>query len=141
MRLRPSEIRYSQCSINNTFTGGDLIGEVLDDLCVGNLQKRSFPLIEVTKINRNWFTSDNRRLWVFRKLEELGRCGRIPVKVVNGIPPHKMSTKNNGIDVKVRGYPGGTWIRKLERPVSSSSSSAYESDDDELCQCFQKYGI
>ncbi|KAL4230017.1 hypothetical protein ACF0H5_010404 [Mactra antiquata] len=133
MRLRPSKIRYSQDSISNRFCDGELIGEVLDDLCDKRIRKRDIPMIEVALVNGKWYTADNRRLWVFRKLEELGKCRKIPVDEIDEIPPYKMTTQNNGKDVRVRGYPGGEWIRELESSSSDSSSS-----DDEFYDQFRK---
>jgi hypothetical protein len=52
---------------------------------------------------------DNRRLWVFRHLYRLGKCGEIPVEVVSDIDPAKMTTTNGGSSITVRGDPGGIW--------------------------------
>ncbi|KAL4229873.1 hypothetical protein ACF0H5_010264 [Mactra antiquata] len=134
MRLRPSKIRYSQDSISNRFCDGELIGDVLDDLCDGRIRKRDFPIIEVAFINGRWYTADNRRLWVFQQLEELGKCRKIPVDEIYEIPSYKMTTRNGGRYVTVRGYPGGEWIQELE-----SSSYGYSSIDDDFYNRFQNF--
>ena len=77
MELRPSEIFYSQDSIMNRFGGytphgNTCIGETLDQLLNGNSSVQSIPNISVAQRNGKWFTSDSRRLWVFRKAEEIG---------------------------------------------------------------------
>jgi hypothetical protein len=48
------------------------IGETLDELLNGHCNVESIPKISVAQRNGKWFTSDNRRLWVFRKAEEIG---------------------------------------------------------------------
>lgn len=88
------------------------------------MQKRDFPRIEVAKVNGYWYTADNRRLWVFRQLEKLNKCRRIPVDVIDEIPRHKMTTKNDGLYITVRGHPGGECIQELE------SDDSYDDDDD-----------
>ncbi|XP_060572143.1 uncharacterized protein LOC132730274 isoform X2 [Ruditapes philippinarum] len=138
MKLLPSEIRYSQDSISNTFDirsehSGIKIGKTLDDLCK---DKYDIPTISVAKVGKRWYTADNRRLWVFRKLEELGQCRKIPVDEVDDIPSSKMTTENRGRDIEVRGSPGGRWIKKLEDSSSSSDSS-----DDELYRRLRKWKI
>jgi hypothetical protein len=70
MELRPSEIYYSQDSIMNRFGdytphGNTCIGETLDQLLNGHCNVQSIPNISVVQRNGKWFTSDNRRLWVF----------------------------------------------------------------------------
>jgi len=56
-----------------------------------------------------WVTADNRRLWVFRQLERLGKCDTIPVRITNYIPVGKLTSYNGGESVVVRGSPGGYW--------------------------------
>lgn len=139
MKLRPSKIRYSQDSISNRFDSrsdhpGTLIGKTLDKLCDGKIDKEDIPTISVARVNGKWFTADNRRLWVFRQLEALGKCRKIRVIEIDDIPDSKMTTENNGLDIDVRGSPGGYWIRQLE---DSDTSSEEESSDDDL---YSKFG-
>ena len=68
-QLKPSKIRYTQDSINNHFDRRGLhrqklIGETLDDLIEGRINVDDIPKINVVKRNGEWFTVDNRRLWV-----------------------------------------------------------------------------
>ncbi|CAG2219460.1 unnamed protein product [Mytilus edulis] len=51
------------------------------------------------KENGNWWIADNRRLWIFRHLEKLGKCREIPVDIINSIDSRKRSSTNGGIDV------------------------------------------
>ena len=59
-----------------------------------------------------WFTTDNRRLWVFRQLERLGKCSTIDVWEGYAIPTSKLTTYNGGSSVHVRRSSGGVWYRK-----------------------------
>ena len=114
MMLRPSDIYFSQDSINNVFNkrcphSHKNIGGTLDDLCDGRISVTNIPIISVTYMAGKWFTGDNRRLWVFRHLERLGQCETIPVYVTSYIPGNKFTTLNGGASVKVRRNPGGVW--------------------------------
>ncbi|VDI19866.1 Hypothetical predicted protein [Mytilus galloprovincialis] len=131
MELRPSEIFYSQDSIMNRF--GDYtnhrntyLGETLDQLLQGYCNVYSIPTITVVKKYGKWFTSDNRRLWVFRKAEEIGFLETIDVTVSSYLNGNKFTTENGGTSIRVRGRtPGGSLWRswKPKRPNSSFQRS------------------
>jgi hypothetical protein len=98
--------------------GNTCIGETLDQLLNGNSSVQSIPNISVAQRNCKWFTSDNRRLWVFRKAEEIGFLKQIKVKKIGYISDDKLTTENGGTSIRVRrGGPGGntwrTWKPKL----------------------------
>ena len=123
MMLRPSDIYFSQDSINNVFDKRcphrfKTVGETLDDLCEGRISVNGIPTISVMNKGGKWFTGDNRRLWVFRQLERLGKCTAIRVDVTNYIPSNKFTTFNGGTSVTVRRNPGGKWYL---RPSSSTN--------------------
>lgn len=106
IELRPSDIRYTQDSIKNTFTfqhEGTLIGETLDDLCNAVCDISDIPLINVSYNDGHYWSADNRRLWVFRQFERLGGCEKITVKEINWnrINPDKFTTENDGIEVSL----------------------------------------
>ncbi|KAH3896112.1 hypothetical protein DPMN_020285 [Dreissena polymorpha] len=114
MKVSPSEIYYSQNSISNMFDSksshrGRLIGESLDKICEGSCSIQSIPSITVAMHDGKWMTMDNRRLWVFKKLERLGKCYSVDVVVGSSIPSAKLTTTNGGVKIDVRGSPGGTW--------------------------------
>ncbi|VDI19865.1 Hypothetical predicted protein [Mytilus galloprovincialis] len=131
MELRPSEIFYSQDSIMNRFRdstshGNTYIGETLDQLLLGHCNVNSIPTISVVKKYGKWYTSDNRRLWVFRKAEELGFLKTIDVNETYYFNENKFTTKNDGTSIRVRGRtPGGSLWRswKPKRPNSSFQRS------------------
>jgi hypothetical protein len=84
INLAPSEIRYSQDSISNSFGdsthhAGQYIGETLDEIVRDPDTANLIPNISVFKIGGKWFTLDNRRLWVFKKAEELDILSYIDV--------------------------------------------------------------
>jgi hypothetical protein len=86
INLAPSEIRYSQDSISNSFGdsthhAGQYIGETLDEIVRDPDTVDLIPNISVFKkgVKKKWFTSDNRRLWVFKKAEKLGIISYIDV--------------------------------------------------------------
>jgi hypothetical protein len=140
MELKPSKIRYSQDSIARTFGKSTrhpsrLIGETRDDILTGQCNVNSIPAISVVFMRGHWFTSDNRRLWVFQKAEERGKCDKILVYEGYDIDDNKFTTTNEGRYVSVRGDPGGyLWKRypKVSRSaeyshgvLSSSRSPSY----------------
>lgn len=77
MYLRPSEIRFSHDSIGRTFGRYTPhpyrpIGETLDDILTGKINVNSIPTISVYKKDGQWFTANNRRLWVLQEVEKRG---------------------------------------------------------------------
>ncbi|XP_052785378.1 uncharacterized protein LOC128221020 [Mya arenaria] len=123
MELKPSQIYFSQDSINNVFDkrcqhSYQLIGETLDAICEDRCSIHSVPTISVMQKNGRWITADNRRLWVFRQLERLGKCKTVPVYTTYHIPAGKMTAFNGGDSVRVRGSPGGRWhLKPKPKPV------------------------
>lgn len=132
MMLNPLDIYFCQDTISSKFRircrhSNKRIGETLDELCEGRLSIYHIPTISVMKKNGKWFTADNRRLWVFRELERLGKCESVPVNLIDDIPYDKFTTENGGASVEVRGEPGGTISSRTARPSLSSVplSSSY----------------
>ena len=125
MHLKPSEIRFSQDSISNKFDQPKVfIGDTLDDLIKGKICIIDIPVISVKKVDDKWVSADNRRLWVFKHLEKLGKCETIPVKEVRYIPPFKNSSKSDGLSVKIRGggKPGGASIPVFEKSIKDRNT-------------------
>ncbi|WAQ94291.1 hypothetical protein MAR_006762 [Mya arenaria] len=103
LNLRPSEIHFSQDTIFNRFRNTQNIGNVLDNIFERRLQVDDLPRITVARHDGRWFSADNRRLWIFKKLQKLGRCSSIEVIEISEIPSNKMTTKNEGISVEIIG--------------------------------------
>ena len=76
------------------------------------------------KKDDRWFSADNRRLWVFRQLERLGKCATIAVQETLSIPSKKFTTNNNGESIEVRGDPGGMWHRNGQNDGANASVSS-----------------
>ena len=111
--LAPSQIRYSQDSISNTFGdntdhAGQYIGETLDEIVRDPYDVDYIPNISVFNIGVKWFTSDNRRLGILSSIE---------VYVISEIDYSKFTTTSNGRYVRVRrNNPGGhVWQRARQR--------------------------
>ncbi|XP_033745140.1 uncharacterized protein LOC117330766 [Pecten maximus] len=137
MYLRPNKIRFCQDSISSVFDKNsehayERIGETLDDLLRGDCDILDIPPITVVDVDGDWYTTDNRRLWVFQKLEDLGHCKKIPVIEDDYIPPWKFTTVNDGLTTYVRGNPGGDLWKSLDDDSDGScsdDSSCVSSDD------------
>ncbi|KAH3858255.1 hypothetical protein DPMN_100875 [Dreissena polymorpha] len=111
LSLRPSDIHYSQDSINNYFDSkcnhsGVLIGKTLDDICEGS----DIPKITVVKRNGKWVTANNRLLW----LEKLGKCTHIDVYEGFSLPTEKLTSTNVGVTVHVRGNLGSYYLSRWD---------------------------
>ena len=111
IEIIPSNIHFSVDIIDNVFHRNShhcysRIGETLDSLCEGKIKIRDIPPISVIRYNSGWLTVNNRRLWVFRQMERLGKCARIPVVVVKETA---VPTYIAGVKVTVRENPGGIW--------------------------------
>lgn len=108
--LSPSDISFSVAVVDNRFHknskhGYCPIGETLDSLCVGEIKISDIPKISVLKRGTEWITINNRRLWIFRQMERLGKCMTIPVLVTEEITlPHECDAFMNA---DVREDPGG----------------------------------
>ena len=120
MKLKPSEIFYSQDSINSTFTSGchrgDLIGETLDKLLSGNLRVTDFPEISVTKkpCSNRWYSVDNRRLWMWHHLQSAGKVTYVSVKETSySSHTKKFTSTNGGTSIQVRRKAGGKLWKRI----------------------------
>lgn len=119
-RKKPSEIRFSQDTIAYHWKGSSIrIGVTLDQLLENEITPEKIPMITVSIRHGLLYTSDNKRLWVFKKLEEFGKCESIKVKY-GYINPKKFTTTNYGTSISVRGDPGGSvWKMSRKHTVRS----------------------
>ncbi|XP_078322159.1 uncharacterized protein LOC144621957 [Crassostrea virginica] len=113
---KPSNIRFSQDSIAGYWKIENTpIGETLDKLLLGKIDINDIPIITVHSIGGHLYSSDNRRLWVFKQLETLGKCEKIKVEYSRrNINPRKFTTQNNGVSIQIRGArgPGGIFWKQ-----------------------------
>lgn len=102
--MKPSEIFYSQDSIKDKFENGRTIYSTFS-VCVKHpyVIKR-IPKMRVFKKDGKWFSMDNRRLWVFKKLEADGHIKDVSVRQTSRdkLPADKFTTQNGGVDVSIR---------------------------------------
>lgn len=81
LTLRPSKIRFSQGSIGCRFSNGTPLTCVFAHPISGSLKVTDLPGIEVLSMNGHWWTvTGNRRLFLYRKLEEVGVVETISVQ-------------------------------------------------------------
>ncbi|XP_033726063.1 uncharacterized protein LOC117315771 [Pecten maximus] len=127
LSLRPSEIRYSQGTIARCFKNGrhseTPIGQTLDDLIEHKCTIHDIKKITVTSRDGIWYSGDNRRLWVFRKYEELGIIDRISAKE-GYVHSQKFTTDNHGVSVRVRGDPGGQVWRNFKELIIKTTETS-----------------
>lgn len=114
MELNPSEIRYAQDSIAETFADHTPLTSTFARLLAGELSSEDLPPIECLFKDGNWYaTSGNRRLYLFKKLKELGRLDKIAVSRVYHCK-RRFTTECDGLHVKCR---GSGLERKMEKIV------------------------
>ncbi|XP_064596118.1 uncharacterized protein LOC135462788 [Liolophura sinensis] len=142
--LAPSDIRYTQSSIKNTFERrdeyeGELIGHTLDHLCDGDCKVKDIPVIKVFQSYGDYWSADNRRLWVFKEFERLGGCITVPIKIVSieKVDREKFTTKNGGKAVKIRGNPGGFWHSQPDRSLDPGLEQQFDTSPYAMSPCGQ----
>lgn len=111
-RMRPSSIFFTHDSVKSKFKDGRPVRETLQQLRDRKIEPSAIPLMQVCRHavaalgydSRFWTFTGNRRLWVFRQLEEEGLVEDIEVQVVDKTVLYfRMTTKNGGVSVRVRG--------------------------------------
>ncbi|RUS20773.1 hypothetical protein BC937DRAFT_94421 [Endogone sp. FLAS-F59071] len=65
--LDPSQVRYTQENIFDKFTNNIPIKDTLHDILHGFLDADDLPPIRVWLHEGEWYSLDNRRLWVLRR--------------------------------------------------------------------------
>lgn len=102
--MKPSEIYFSQDSIKNTFEYAQSIKDTLRMCQEDPMAIHQIPTMRVCMKNGKWFTLDNRRLWIFRRLEEGGHITDVDVNVVSSdrLSARKFTTTNGGVSVRIR---------------------------------------
>ena len=133
MRLKPSEIFYSQDSISKKFNNGKTIYSTLDECRDNSFKVALIPNIRVCQKNERWYTLDNRRLWVFKRLEEERRITDIEVDTVSSslLTAKKFSTKNGGVSVKIRSF-SARLHDMLQFELDDMVSNSFDDEDGDL---------
>ena len=80
--LKPSEIRFTKNLLASKFDNGIPLLETFTQIKNGEILLEDIPLIEVVFYPEKWewYTLNNRRLWVLRELEKVGKCRFVKTK-------------------------------------------------------------
>ena len=80
--LKPSDICFKKKLLPSSFDDGIPLRETLQQLTNEEILIEDLPSIDVVWCQQKWvwYTLNNRRLWVFRELEKLGKCQYIATK-------------------------------------------------------------
>ena len=80
--LKPSEIRFTKNLLPSKFDNGIPLVETFTQLKNGEILVEDIPLIDVVFYSEKWewYTLNNRRLWVLKELEKAGKCQFIKTK-------------------------------------------------------------
>ncbi|CAH1801699.1 unnamed protein product [Owenia fusiformis] len=95
-------------TIAGCFSNDDDIHETYREIKYGYKSLDDFPVMQVTWMDGRWWSMNNRRLYLCRKLEAAGCIGEVRVKVLDlhDIPPHiwnqKFTTQTGGESVGIR---------------------------------------
>ncbi|KAL3848439.1 hypothetical protein ACJMK2_019296 [Sinanodonta woodiana] len=118
--MRPSQLRFTHDSISCRFKDGGTMEEMFRQLLNGEISLKKIRSLVAMEFQGYWFVvRGNRRLYVMKKLEEIGKISTVSVlkqtfdqQVFN----KQFSTRNMGLSLKVRGDP--YMEQKLNRLVS-----------------------
>lgn len=82
--LKPSEIRFTKNLLASEFDNGIPLSETFTQIKNGEILLEDVPAIEVVFYPEKWewFTLNNRRLWVLKELEKIGKCRYVKTKRV-----------------------------------------------------------
>ena len=101
--LRPSLINFGQDSIKYEFTDGQTLQTLFLDLFTGRKDVVDFPPLEVKNISGSWFCMEgNRRLFIFKKLNQYSYLPTVRVKLYHG---NGRVTAQPGRQIKIRSRP------------------------------------
>lgn len=122
-RLHPEYIKFTQDSIKAQFMDGRELSSTLEDLLYGRKTVDDIPPIEVVEDLEDcgwWALTGNRRLYLYRKLEQLGVVETIPVIEVAiwdyGVSDRlnqRRTTFCDGRDIRLRGSQGEWRINQI----------------------------
>lgn len=102
MSAPPSEIRYSQDSISSRFRDGHRLSYTFAELLYGRISVFSLGSMECLQKDGHWWAvSGNRRLYVFKKLQEAGKISTI--SFCPAFASRSMTTNSSGLSVRIRG--------------------------------------
>lgn len=108
--MRPRDIKFSQSSISGSFSRKISLKQTFQQLMDGEVTPETMEVMKVVFLNGEfWALTGNRRLFLFKHLEEMGVIQSIPVEVKDlsdkGVDREfrlRHTTENGGISVKIR---------------------------------------
>ena len=132
--MKPSEIRFTQATCSPRFRNGLPISETYLQLAGGSIEKRDIEMLRVVESDQDgqMYSVDNRRLAVFRLLEQHGHTKIVKARVLaqselqRGEWKKKFSTTTDGCSITISGPEGwvvGTTKEETTFPLNSSTSS------------------
>lgn len=102
----PNDIRYTQDSISRNFQNGSSVDDMINGLRNGQITPDDVPAIRIFKMNGNYYSLDNRRLYAFKQ----AGMTKINTQTVNPFSRkiakemiNKFTTYTNGLSIIVRG--------------------------------------
>jgi hypothetical protein len=85
--INPSEIYFTHSRIRNRFTGcNKLINDTFLEITTNKTPISDIPMITVFKFNNNYYSYNNRRLYLFKELYKIGIIQNIDVYYTNIVP-------------------------------------------------------
>lgn len=106
MRLRPSDILFSQDSISDKFTNETFsLPETFQELLKGRKTPDDIRPMKVVRWKENWWAlTGNRRLYLYRVLERLSIFPTMPVIEERASDPRIVEKLSAGLQI-LRGKP------------------------------------
>ena len=81
-RLKPKEIRFTQDSVASRFRDGMYLSDTFEQILYRRITPDDIEAIQVVEENGVWLAlTGNRRLYIYRKLENLGIISTVPVVI------------------------------------------------------------
>ena len=104
LEISPRDLRFMSDSISCRFRNGNSVNETVDQIETGKSAVYDLPKIRVVQLNNEYYSFDNRRLYVYRCLNCRGLLDRIKVKLapISQYDKTRHTTMNGGKCVKVR---------------------------------------
>ena len=82
--LKPNDVKFTVKRIPSRFDNGTLLKDLLEDLKSGKIVSKDISAAEVVwdSDRWEWYSLSNRRLWVFKELEKVGKISFISMSRV-----------------------------------------------------------
>ncbi|CAJ1436001.1 unnamed protein product [Effrenium voratum] len=82
VHLSPSEVRFTHANISSSFRNGTRIDDVIRSIVLQEMAFDDFPVLVCTTWNDKIYSINNRRLFVARVLEKLGKLNLISITLI-----------------------------------------------------------